>query len=78
MEPLQIVSSVFLIIGIVLMLYVLTDIEGCHFSIERINILCDDPNANITLKALFILLAGFFLFMGYVFYRKNQEMQYSY
>ncbi len=78
MDPLQIVSSVFLIIGIIMLLYVLTDIEGCTFSFERINVICDDMSKNITMIALFVLVGGFFIFMGYLFYVKSKERNYSY
>lgn len=77
MDLLQIVSSVFFVIGLVFVFYALSQSESCTFIIDRVNIICD-VDVNISMNAVYVVLGGFFLFMGYVFYTKSRQMNYSY
>ena len=73
METLKIVSSIFFMIGFFLILYMLSGSEGCYFDAERVNLICPS-GSNISEKALFVIVAVFFVVFGFILLKKSNEV----
>lgn len=73
MESLKIASSVFIVVGFLLLLMVVSNSEDCHFDIERVNLICASTT-NISEKALYVIISVFFFVLGFVLYKKSNEV----
>jgi ABC-type Mn2+/Zn2+ transport system permease subunit len=59
-------------VGILLLLFMLSESQDCTF--ENVNIICGS-GANISEKALFVIASVFFIVLGVILFQKDKEME---
>ena len=61
----------FIAVGILLLLFMLSESQDCAF--ENVNIICGSGD-NVSEKALFVIASVFFLVLGVVLFKQDKRM----